>query len=293
MTVQTPTDKRFHRAHVKPIRRRRLAGACRLAIRAVGMMAVTGLGIFWLADVVRDSSLLRINTLTVAGNDRLSTGEVLALAGELRNQSILLADLDISRERLLTSGWVQDATLRRRLPATIEIAITEREPVMLGRLSGRLYLIDAVGTVIDEYSAAFEKFDLPIVDGLFIGDEAAVVVDHTRGRLAARVIGVLAGRRDLSDRISQIDVHDPYDVVVLLSGDPALIHLGTQRFVERLQRYLELTPTLRARVPKIDYVDLRFERRVYVGPMEKVELIDHAGRLATSRGGAAPSNQEW
>ena len=39
-----------------------------------------------------------------------------------------------------------------------------------------------------------------------------------------------------------------------------------EKFLERLQSYLELAPALRERVPEIDYVDLRFGTRVYVRP---------------------------
>ncbi|MDE0828104.1 MAG: hypothetical protein OSB03_02775, partial [Vicinamibacterales bacterium] len=48
--------------------------------------------------------------------------------------------------------------------------------------------------------------------------------------------------------------------------DPALLHLGGDDFLTRLRRYAELGATLRERVPNIDYVDLRFDPRVYVGP---------------------------
>jgi cell division septal protein FtsQ len=67
-------------------------------------------------------------------------------------------------------------------------------------------------------------------------------------------------------QISQIDVSDSRNAVVLLEGDPTLIRLGNERFVERLQSYRELAPALREQVPAIDYVDLRFDERVYVRP---------------------------
>ena len=69
---------------------------------------------------------------------------------------------------------------------------------------------------------------------------------------------------DLAERISQIDVRDVDDAVVMLSGDSAVIHLGHERFLERLESYVELAPTLRAYVPEIDSVDLRFDENVYV-----------------------------
>ena len=46
----------------------------------------------------------------------------------------------------------------------------------------------------------------------------------------------------------------------------ALLHVGEDRFLERLLAYLDLAPALRERVPEIDYVDLRFEERIYVRP---------------------------
>jgi cell division septal protein FtsQ len=46
-----------------------------------------------------------------------------------------------------------------------------------------------------------------------------------------------------------------------------MLHLGDERFVERLQNYVDLSDALRARVPDIDYVDLQYEDKVYVKPV--------------------------
>ena len=59
---------------------------------------------------------------------------------------------------------------------------------------------------------------------------------------------------------------DLHNASVILSGDPAVMQLGDDQFVQRLQAYLDLAPTLRERVPDIDYVDLRFDDRIYVRP---------------------------
>ena len=78
------------------------------------------------------------------------------------------------------------------------------------------------------------------------------------------MIAAFESHPGLRDRLSQIDVTTPRDAVVLLDDDPALLHLGDTRFVERVQGYLELAPTLRERLGAIDSVDLRFDERVYV-----------------------------
>ena len=284
MAVYTPTDKRFRRAHVRPSKRRRAAEARRRVARGLGAIAVLSLVAYGTPDMLSRSPFLQIDAIVVQGNRHLSNGEVLALVGQLRGENILRADLEANRTRLLTSGWVKDATLRRLLPSAIEVIVEERTPVGLGRFADRLYLIDRVGTVIDEYGPAFSEFDLPIVDGLATSPGPDVEVDSVRAQLAARLITELEVRPDLAARVSQIDVRDSYDAVVLLRDDPTLIHLGYERFVERLQAYLELAPALHARVPDIDYVDLRFEHRIYVRPANADGGSQRRVFLASTRG---------
>ena len=69
-------------------------------------------------------------------------------------------------------------------------------------------------------------------------------------------------------QVSQIDVANLHDAVVILDGDPALLHVGESDFAARLQQYLDLAPALRERVTAIDYVDLRFDERMYVRPVK-------------------------
>ena len=91
-------------------------------------------------------------------------------------------------------------------------------------------------------------------------------IDEGRAELAARVLEAVTARKDIAQRISQIDVRDAHDAVVMLEDDAALLHLGDEKFLERLQSYVDLAPALREQVRDIDYVDLRFGERVYVRP---------------------------
>jgi cell division septal protein FtsQ len=225
-------------------------------------------------DLVVTASPLQVSRVVVRGNVRLSSGEVEALTEGLRGSSILLADLDAYRNKLLESPWVADVAMHRVLPATVEVFISERRPVGLCRLRDDLFLVDRHGTVIDQYGPQYAEFDLPIIDGLVRAPDASKpTIDPARAELAARVIDALAGRRALASRISQIDVRNIHDAVVLLDDDPALLHVGEDRFLERLLAYLDLAPALRERVPEIDYVDLRFEERIYVRPAPSRDAV--------------------
>jgi cell division septal protein FtsQ len=156
------------------------------------------------------------------------------------------------------------------LPSTVEVFVSERRPIGLCRLGNQLYLVDRQGMVIDEFGPKYSEFDVPIIDGLVRAPSTGgPALDPRRAELAARVIDAVAERTDLARRLSQIDVADLHDAVVLLEGDSALVHLGDERFLERLRSYVELASALRERVPDIDYVDLRFDSRVYVRPASK------------------------
>ena len=265
--VPAPADKRFRRAHVKPSskRRSRLRGMW-IAARVVISTAVVAYAMWRGASLMAGASSLRIAHVTVAGNQRLSTGEVLSLVDGLRGSHILGIDLASWQERLMRSPWVEAATLRRVLPGTVEVRIRERHPMAIARVGSGLYLIDAHGIVVDEYGPAYADLDLPMVDGLGNGSGGRAAVDEPRVALAGRAINSLAAHPDLLSKVSLIDVKDAHDAVVMLEGDTALLRLGEDSFAERLQQYLDLGDALRERVAAIDYVDLRFPERLYVRP---------------------------
>ena len=262
------TDKRFRRAHVKPSRRRSPASKhAWLAARLLVLALLLGYAGYRGVALVAEASSLQIAHMTVRGHERLSAGEVLALVEGLRGQNILAVSLDEWQRKLLSSPWVESATIRRVLPSTVEILVRERQPMGIGRIGTAMYLIDGRGVIIDEYGPAYADIDLPIIDGIAASpQDGGSIVEVTRAEFAGRVIGALSVRPEIAGRVSQIDVSNLHDAVVILDGDPALLHLGDDEFVARLQQYIDLAPALRERLAGIDYVDLRFDERMYVRP---------------------------
>lgn len=270
MAVKAPAEKNFRRAKVRPAAARKGGRGAWLTWRAA-RWAIAGVVALYTgyrgSALVLHASGLQVRRISVHGNVRLSSGEVQSIVDGLRGTNILTADLSGYRRRLLESPWVADVALRRVLPSTVEVFVSERRPMGLCRLGSALYLVDPRGTLIDEFGPQYAEFDLPIIDGLVRSpDSGKPTIDEARADLASRVIDALAARKELAKRVSQIDVRDAHDAVVLLDNDAALLHLGEDRFLERVQSYVDLAPALRQRVPDIDYVDLRFGQRLYVRP---------------------------
>lgn len=262
--ITVAADKRFLRAgHVRPVRRH---VAWRLVVRAIVRLAIASVvafGLYHAARAVIMSPALQIEHISVRGTDRLSKGEVLALVEGLRRQNIFAADLEQARWRLVTSPWVADAVLHKRLPSSVDIVIRERRPMGIARLGAQLFLMDDEGRVIDEFGPKYAELDLPIIDGLARPGQTRI--DAKRAVLASRVVSALAAHPETARRVSQIDVSDASDAVVLLDTDSALLRLGDRDFLDRLEAYFDLAPRLREQAPDIDYVDLRYGTQVFVG----------------------------
>jgi cell division septal protein FtsQ len=270
MSVRVSTEKNFRRAKVKPIKKRTGTSGWltwrTLVTLTIGLLAIYAT--YRATNLVLNASVLQVRKITVQGNVRLSSGEVQALIEGLRGTNILSADLDRYRRRLQASPWVADVAIRRVLPATIDVFVAERTPIGLTRIGSQLYLVDRGGYVIEAFGPQYAEFDLPVIDGALQptkGSEPAI--DPRRTELAAQFLDAVAADKGLAGQVSQVDVDDLRNVVVLLDGDTTFLHLGTDSFTERLRSYLDLASTLRANVPEIDYVELRFAPRIYVRPM--------------------------
>ena len=266
--LPAPADKRFRRVQVKPTGRRGLVWRrATVAAKSATLALVVSLALWRAVTLVANSSALQISQIVLHGNDRLSRGEAMALLGDLHGQNILAVRLEDWRQRLMASPWVEDATVRRVLPNTLDVLVRERTPIGIARLGRDLYLVDRRGVLIDEYGAGYADLDLPVIDGLGPPPgEDALVMDERRTALVVRLLADVASHSQLASRVSQIDVRDARDAVVLLDGDTVMLRLGDRDFAARLKDYLGVATALKDRMAAIDMVDLRLGERMYVRP---------------------------
>jgi cell division protein FtsQ len=276
--VSVPTDRRYRRPDLRFDARRRAGRAIVRSARWVLPLILLVAGTAWTVARLADSSLMSVRHIEVSGHHRLSTGEVEALVDGLRGQNIFRIDFDEYRRRVMDSPWVESVNLWRVLPSTIEVRIVERVPMAVARLGRQLFLVDGTGVIIDEYGPQYRDIDLPIVDGLMTSTASGADASRERVHLASSLLDALSARPDLRRRLSQVDVSNSRDAVVMFDGDLVKLHLGDERFLERLHMYLELAPTFGERFAGVDYVDLRFDERVFVRAAARADrAVERAG----------------
>lgn len=180
-----PALERNRRRFARRQRARRwLAWRRVLAVLLALLVVVGGL---WL---VFGSSYLSVQGAHVTGVDHLRADQVERAAEVPVGEPLATVDLDRIRTRVEALAPVRSADVSREWPDQVRIVVTEREPVAVVTLGGRLRGLDADGVVFRDYQRAPD--DLPQIEtdsdtGAEALREGALVVAALPGDLASAV----------------------------------------------------------------------------------------------------------
>ena len=98
------------------------------------------------------------------GNHYVTRASVIEIFAEDRGHSVLRIPLDRATRQIETMPWVEHATVRRALPNTIEVEITERTPIAFLRDGSGMALVDVHGVILDRPLKG--NFHFPVVTGI-------------------------------------------------------------------------------------------------------------------------------
>jgi cell division septal protein FtsQ len=112
--------------------------------------------------VIRSLSFFEVQRLELVGG-RYLTPEVVAKAIGVPSHASIFDALGPLETKARGIPGVLTATVSRRIPGTIRVAIREAEPVALAERSGRLVLLDAAGQVLP-FDPTKPAADLPMSD---------------------------------------------------------------------------------------------------------------------------------
>lgn len=95
-----------------------------------------------------------VQTVSVDGNTVVSTEEIVKASGITTGSNIFSVSLRSVRDRLSRLGGIDTVKVKRRLPTTIRITVTESVPLVYVENNGSLVGITAAGKVTGVISAA-------------------------------------------------------------------------------------------------------------------------------------------
>lgn len=250
-----------------PARRTRSAApAVGRALRAAlgfAMIAGIGTGVAWGARTyVGTSPRFAIGEVVIFGAKERSPEDIAVLAGVAKGQNVFSVDLEDARARLAADPWIESAEVRRKLPSTISIRVTEREAAGLVAMSEGSYLVARDGAVIKRLEAG-DPMEHHVVTGVSLDD----LVNDREG--AARTIRRALDlayeyeRSELARRspLEEVHVHPSGDLSLVVGKSGLTLRMGEGPYRRKLEQAARTVAELDRRGAKPDTIMLDDEAR--------------------------------
>jgi len=210
--------------------------------------------------------LLKPDQIELTGNNIVSREAVVQQFVHDRNRSVLRIPLDTRRSELEQLSWVESAGIQRVLPNRLRVELVERTPIAFLRTRNEIALIDAHGVILDRPEG--EDLNFPIVTG--------VSEDLPRDQREKRMLSYQEFIRDInavragsSKNVSEIDLSDPRDLRVVMTGfvqesdsQAVTVHFGDSDFLAKYRKLLDNFSHWQADMGCLQSVDLQYKRPV-------------------------------
>lgn len=220
----------------------------------VACLALFVLAALWAAGgaLLRNVVVCPVAHIDVVGNRHLSAEEVVELSGLREGVGIFSVPSRSVAGRLRKSPWIREAFVRKELPDRVLIRVDEASPAALLKKRSEYYLVDSEGALLERHRSA-ELF-LPVIDGDSVMKD---VLPEAVG-LAQVLRQYPLGSSDLPEIVASREGG------LTVKMGVQTIRFGYGDYDEKIRRYLEIRGEIERRGLPLEYVDLRYERRVVV-----------------------------
>lgn len=206
--------------------------------------------------IVVYSPLFSVREVRVLGNRYMPKEDICRVAGVYPGVPLFQVRTAEMAQLLMKDLRVEQAVVRRSLPSTLEIQVTERRPVATVDCDFGYVDLDREGTVIDAYKT-LKKMAIPMITGIklkdiYIGD---TITDEN---LKAALVYLYTMKPETNGQISEVSLKNPNDVMAYTTGG-VQIRLG---HLDRLEEKAHLTDSfvvdLEVTKRPVEYVDFKY-----------------------------------
>lgn len=169
--------------------------------------------------------------------------------------NILLLDISQLQGTLTAHRWIKEARVRKIFPSSLKIEIKERTPAAILQKE-YLFLIDEEGVQLEK-TLSREKVNLPL-----LVDSNNFEKDYKEKlKLAWECLSSFSLLE--KEQIESLDLSDYGNVTIQLKENHTRLILGSDQFSQKL-RFFQAYSAKLAQFGPLDYVDLRFQDRLYI-----------------------------
>ncbi|MBX3596849.1 MAG: cell division protein FtsQ/DivIB [Rhizobiaceae bacterium] len=183
-----------------------------------------------IAQAVTARTGFAVDEITVTGNREVSEIDVLDRLELTGWTSLVGFDASAARDRISKLPWVENASVRKIYPDTIEVKLHERTPFAIWQHDGQLSVVEKSGNIIAPYNYA-TRSPLPLMLGLGAPEVGANFVSKMQEYpdIAARVRAYVR----IADRRWNLKLDNGVDVLLPEVGMERALELLGQMNRER------------------------------------------------------------
>lgn len=139
-TVRGKKNQNMTRAEKRQVdnkKRKKKNKIRKFLIGVAAVIIVVSIGVF-----LSLTSFFHIDDITVTGNERYSVEEILNQCTIKTGENLFMADTEAAKEQIeFNLPYIYNAEIKRKLPYTIEITVTETEPVYSIKNKDKTYIL--------------------------------------------------------------------------------------------------------------------------------------------------------
>jgi cell division protein FtsQ len=274
---------------------RKTANRLIVACITVGFLGVAALGAIAVYNYGEHSWRFRIessDSIEVTGIENVTKAQIMEVMGADIGRNTFFVPLTQQKAQLEQIPWVESASVMRFVPNRLKVEIHERTPVAFARVGPRIFLIDAVGTLMELPQK--HKYSFPVILGMNPGEPLSTRIPRMK-EYNELVQQLDAGGARYSQDLSEVDLSDLENLKVRVNdpqGD-VLVELGASDFLKRYRTYISHVQEWRQQFQKVESVNLRYDNQVIVNPdMEgkpKQATLSMAAAKAAVAAGVKPA----
>ena len=242
----------------------RVMWAC-FALGILGVGAVVAIAVYNYGERSWRFRIESSDNIEVTGIENVTKAQIMEVMGADIGRNTFFVPLTQQKVQLEQIPWVESASVMRFVPNRLKVEIHERTPVAFARVGPRIFLIDAIGTLMELPQK--HKYSFPVILGMNPGEPLSTRVPRMKA-YNELVEQLDSGGARYSQDLSEVDLSD-LDNLKVRVNDPqgdVLVELGSSDYLKRYKTYVSHVQEWRQQFQKLESVNLRYDNQVIVNP---------------------------
>lgn len=187
------------------------------------------------------SPVFNIKTITVLGNNKLSTDEIISLSGISTDINMFKIITGQAERKVKENAYIESISISRKLPSEIVMEITERKATYMLEFVNSVVYINNQGYMLE---ITEEKIPVPIITGINTPIEEFKVGNRLNKEDLQKIETVLKimdtlESYNISGLVTKINIADKKNYILNLDGEGKTVYLGNASNINTRIMYLK------------------------------------------------------